>query len=132
VSQTDQRAVRAIHAWLMDRFPLAFPKDYDAIHPLKVSILANVIAPMPGFDPVLLRWALANPTRRDGYLLALIHGRGDRRYDLDGQPAGIVTPEERAEAARCQATPKTAPLTTLEIAPLSYSGYSGFRKRGLA
>jgi hypothetical protein len=32
----------------------------------------------------------------------------------------------------CQATPKTAPLTTLEIAPLSYSGYSGFRKRGLA
>jgi hypothetical protein len=32
--------------------------------------------------------------------LALIHGRGDRRYDLDGQPAGIVTPEERAEAAR--------------------------------
>jgi hypothetical protein len=67
---------------------------------LKVSILANVIAPMPGFDPVLLRRALANHTRRDGYLLALIHGRGDRRYDLDGQPAGIVTPEERAEAAR--------------------------------
>jgi formylglycine-generating enzyme required for sulfatase activity len=32
----------------------------------------------------------------------------------------------------CQATPKTAPLTTLKIAPLDYSGYSGFRKRGLA
>ena len=47
MSQTDKRAVHAIHAWLMDRFPLAFPKDYDAIHPLKVSILANVIAPMP-------------------------------------------------------------------------------------
>lgn len=26
--------------------------------------------------------------------MALIHGRGDRRYDLDGQPVGHVTPEE--------------------------------------
>jgi translation initiation factor IF-2 len=50
---------------------------------------------------VLLRRALANHTRRDGYLLALLHHRGDRRYDLDGQPVGTVTPEERAEAARC-------------------------------
>lgn len=32
----------------------------------------------------------------------------------------------------CQATPKTAPLTTIEIAPLDYSGYSGFRKPVLA
>ena len=76
----------------------AFPKDYDAIRPLKIGILADAIARMPGFDPVVLRRALANHTSRDGYLLALIHGRGDRRYDLDGQPAGAVTPEERAEA----------------------------------
>ena len=100
MSQTDKRAVNTIHAILMDRFPLAFPQDYDAIRPLKVGILADVIARMPGFDPVLLRRALANHTRRDGYLLALLHGRGDRRYDLDGQPVGIVTPEERAEALK--------------------------------
>ena len=37
---------------------------------------------------------------RNGYLLALIHGRGDRRYDLNGQPAGTVTMEERAEAQK--------------------------------
>ena len=49
---------------------------------------------------MLLRRALANHTRRDGYLLALIQGRGDRRYDLDGRPAGTVTEAERAEAAR--------------------------------
>lgn len=98
MSQTDKRAVHAIHALLMDRFPLAFPQDYDAIRPLKVGILADVIERLPGIDPGLLRRALANHTSRDGYLLALIHGRGDRRYDLDGQPAGIVTPEERAEA----------------------------------
>ena len=53
---------------------------------------------MPGFDPGLLRWALANHTRRDGYWLALSHGRGDRRYELDSQLVGSVTPEERAEA----------------------------------
>ncbi len=35
---------------------------------------------------------------------------------------------EALDDAACQATPKTAPLTTLKIAPLSYSGYSGFRK----
>ena len=98
MSQTDKRAVNTIHAILRDRFPKAFPKDYDAIRPLKIGILADAIARMPGFDPVVLRRALANHTSRDGYLLALIHGRGDRRYDLDGQPAGAVTPEERAEA----------------------------------
>ena len=48
----------------------------------------------------LLRRALANHTDRDGYRLALIHGRGDRRYDLDGQPVGTVTDADRAEAAQ--------------------------------
>jgi sRNA-binding protein len=83
-----------------DRLPPAFPRDYDALRPSKVGILADPIARMPGFDPVVLRRTLANPIRRDGYWLALIHGRGDRRYDLDGQPAGIATGEKRAEAAQ--------------------------------
>ena len=65
-----------------------------------IGILADVIERMPGFDPVVLRRVLANHTRRDGYLLALLHHRGDRRYDLDGQPAGTVTEAERLEAAR--------------------------------
>ena len=71
--------------------PRAFPRDYDARRPppaarrpSKVGILADPIARMPGSDPVVLRRTLANPTRRDGYWLALIYGRGDRRYDLDG------------------------------------------------
>jgi sRNA-binding protein len=99
-SPIDQRAVDTLHAMLKDRFPLAFPRDYDALCPLKVGILADPIARMPGFDPVVLCRTLANPTRRDGYWLASIHGRGARRYDLDGQPAGIATGEERAEAAQ--------------------------------
>ena len=72
----------------------------DDIQSLKVGILADVIARMPGFDPVLLHRALANHTHRDGYLLALIHIRGGRCYGLDGQPVGIVTPEEPAEVTQ--------------------------------
>ncbi len=100
MSQTDKRAIHAVHALLIQRFPNAFPKDYDAIRPLKLGIHADLIARAPDLDPVLLRRALANHTQRDGYLLALIHGRGDHRYDLDGQPAGTVAPEERAEAQK--------------------------------
>ncbi len=100
MSQTDKRAVSAVHALLIQRFPKAFPKDYDAIRPLKINVYADLITRAPDLDPILLRRALANHTQRDGYWLALIHGQGNRRYDLDGQPAGTVTPEEQAEAQK--------------------------------
>ena len=100
MSQSDKRAVHAVHAILTRRFPKAFPEDYDALRPLKIDVHAELIARAPDLDPALLRRALANHTGRDGYLLALIHGRGDRRYDLDGNPAGSVTPEEREEAQK--------------------------------
>ena len=100
MSQTDKRAVSAVHALLIQRFPNAFPKNYDAIRPLKINVYADLITRAPDLDPILLRRALANHTQRDGYRLALIHGRGDHRYDLDGQPAGAVTPAERAEAQK--------------------------------
>jgi len=100
MSKSDHRAIQILHGRLQERFPLAFPKHYDDLRPLKIGILADVIEQLPDVDPTALRRALANHTSRDGYLLALIHGRGDRRYDLNGQPAGIVTPEERAEAQK--------------------------------
>lgn len=83
MSKTDKRAVSAVHALLMERFPKAFPKNYDVIWPLKLGIHADVLQRWPEVDPILLRRALANHTQRDGYLLALIHGQGDRRYDLE-------------------------------------------------
>ena len=100
MSTRDKRDVTALHRQLMDRFPKAFPKDYDAIQPLKIGIHADVLQRWPQVDPVLLRRALANHTSRDGYLLALLHHRGDRRYDLDGQPVGTVTDADRLEVAR--------------------------------
>ncbi len=84
VSKTDQRAINTIHALLRDQFPLAFPQNYDALRPFQTRFLADVIERLPGFNPVLLRRALANHTIRDGYLLAPLHHCRDRRYDLDG------------------------------------------------
>ena len=100
MSKSDHRAIQTLHGRLQERFPLAFPKHYDDLRPLKLGILTDLITQLPDVDPTAMRRALANHTSRDGYLLALIHGRGNRRYDLDGQPAGTVTLEERTEAQK--------------------------------
>ena len=97
MSTRDKHAVNAVHHLLMECFPKAFPKDYDRIVPLKVGIQADLLERLPEVDPTLLRRALANHTSRAGYLLALVHHHGDWRYNLEGQPISVVTPEERAE-----------------------------------
>ncbi len=93
-----------LHRLLMERFPKAFPKDYDAILPLKldidVDIRERLIQQGEPVDPDLLRRVLANHTGRAGYLLALIHRRDGRRHDLDGKPAGEVDALARSEAVR--------------------------------
>lgn len=101
---TAKKQATALHRRLMERFPKAFPKDYDAILPLKLGIetdilmrLAEVGEPV---DPDLVRRMLANHVGRAGYLLALIHRRDGRRYDLDGKPAGEVDALARSEAVR--------------------------------
>ena len=76
MSKTDHRAVKTLHGLLQERFPLAFPQHYDDLRPLKIGILADLIERLPGFDLTALRRALANHASRDGYLLALLHGRG--------------------------------------------------------
>ena len=101
---TARKQAAALHALLMERFPQAFPKDYDAILPLKLDIDADLrerlIALGEPVDPDLLRRVLANHVGRAGYLLALIHRRDGRRYDLDGKPAGEVDALARSEAVR--------------------------------
>ena len=100
MSKSDKRAVQAVHMVVQATFPRAFPKNYDDLRPLKTGILADLVARLPEIDPQMLGRVLANHTSRDGYLLALVHRRGDMRYNLDGQPVGTVTAEERAEAQK--------------------------------
>ena len=106
---TAKKHAQALHALLMDRFPCAFPRDYDDLLPLKLDIdadlRARLIAQGEPVDPDLLRRVLANHTGRAGYLLALLHRRDGRRIDLDGHPTGVVD-----EAARTEATRRLAAL----------------------
>ena len=43
MSPRDKRDVTDLHRQLMDRFPHAFPKDYDALRPLKLGIHADIL-----------------------------------------------------------------------------------------
>ena len=101
---TAKKQATALHRWLMERFPKAFPKDYDAILPLKLGIEADILMRLAEVgEPVdsdLVRRVLANHVGRAGYLLALIHRRDGWRYDLDGKPAGEVDALARSEAVR--------------------------------
>lgn len=101
---TAKKQATALHRRLMERFPKAFPKDYDAILPLKLGIEADILMRLAEVgepvDPDLVRRMLANHVGRAGYLLALIHRRDGRRYDLDGKPAGEVDALARSEAVR--------------------------------
>lgn len=98
MSTSDKQAVKAVHQFLMERFPKVFPKDDDPLIPLKTGIYTDLVERLPEVNATLLRQALANHTRRHGYLLALIHRKGDGRYHVDGVAVGTVTPEERAHA----------------------------------
>jgi ProP effector len=96
-----KQEARRLHRLLMQRFPKAFPRDYDRIIPLEVDIVEDLVERLgDSVDRTLLKRVLANHTDRAGYLLAILHHRGDRRYDLDGQPVGVVDEAARAEAAK--------------------------------
>ena len=100
----EKKSTQAFHRMLMERFPRAFPKNYDDLLPLKLDIDADIrerlLQQGEPVDPDLLRRVLANHTGRAGYLLALIHRRDGRRYDLDGHPVGEVDALARSEARR--------------------------------
>lgn len=101
---TARKDATALHRLLMERFPKAFPKRYDDLLPLKLDIdtdiRARLIRQGEPVDLDLLGRVLANHTGRAGYLLALIHRRDGRRYDLDGNLAGEVDALARSEAVR--------------------------------
>ena len=81
----------------MERYPKAFPKNYDPIIPPRVGILADLTRRLPNADPDPLRRPLANHTTRDGYLLALAHHCSDRTRPSRGR-AGPDAQGARGEA----------------------------------
>ena len=83
---------------LADRFPQSFAVWEARRRPLAIGIREQIIAAVGGaMERRELSGALGFYCRATGYLVAL--QRGDRRVNLDGSPADLVTPEHAQGAA---------------------------------
>ena len=91
---------------LLDRLCQAFPACFNrsAPQPLKIGLGEELLA-LAGVHPALadltrtrIRRALKAYTGAPAYRQAL--AQGGPRYDLNGQPAGEVTPDQQADARR--------------------------------
>src|SRR5215471_16165378 len=96
MSKTARRArTAAIIELLCGRFPGTFSRRGP--QPLKVGVYGDVLAALgEAVRPRDLQSALRAYTSNRGYLRAL--SAGSYRIDLDGKPAGTVTPEDEAVA----------------------------------
>ena len=84
----------ALKISLIDRYPHLFAVDPP--RPL-ASGIHRVLAKQTGAPMPVLRLALAKLTRRNAYLAAL--GAGGPRYDIDGRPSGMISPDDQQAAA---------------------------------
>src|SRR5262245_31889861 len=73
---------------LIEQFPECF--DWNDHRPLKIGIHKDLVA--RGIDRRTARIGLSRYCRQISYHYALVEGA--TRVDLNGQPAGIVTPQE--------------------------------------
>ena len=113
MSKTARRArTAAIIELLCGRFPRTFSRRGP--QPLKVGVYGDVLAALgEAVQSRDLQSALRAYTSNRGYLRAL--SAGACRIDLDGKPAGTVTPEAetvakaRLASSRAQVPPLEAP-----------------------
>jgi sRNA-binding protein len=88
----------ALISLLSERFPKCFALYAPRRRPLKTGIYHDVLTALDGaIDAKELRGALRWYCSDSFYLVAIANPPGTR-FDLDGKPAGAVTPEQRAQA----------------------------------
>jgi sRNA-binding protein len=106
MSKAARRArTAAIIELLCGRFPQTFSRRGP--QPLKVGVYGDVLAALgEAVEPRDLQSALRFYTSNRGYLRAL--SAGSYRIDLDGKPAGAVTPEDETVAKARLADKKRA------------------------
>jgi sRNA-binding protein len=106
---------------IIDRLCAAFPACFDrsSPKPLKIGLGGEVLA-LAEHHPALadltrtrIRRAIRYYTGAPAYQKALV--KGGLRYGLDGQPSGMVTPEQQAVAA---ATRRRTPASSTGYIPL--------------
>jgi ProP effector len=90
--------VESVIALLAQRWPRAFAVRESKRRPLKVGIHADVLAVLDGaVSAAELGGALGSYTKSSGYVRRLTR-KGAERIDLNGAPAGEVSPEEANSA----------------------------------
>jgi hypothetical protein len=83
---------------LAARWPAAFPADPDSSRPWAMGIFEDLAKAHPDISRSLLRATMREFAASGAYQAAL--AKGGPRYDLHGQPNGIVTPDQQAKAAK--------------------------------
>jgi ProP effector len=80
---------------LIDRYPHLF-----AVNPPRplASGIHRVLAEQTGAPIPVVKLVLAKLTRRNAYLAAL--SAGGPRYDIDGRPSGMISPDEQQAAVK--------------------------------
>lgn len=88
---------RTVHP-LLEKLAQLHPALFGArFRPLKLGSFHDLMERHPGaFEPADLKEALGQHTRSTRYLECL--ARGDQRHDLDGQPAGDLSPDHQFHA----------------------------------
>jgi ProP effector len=87
-------------ARLAELFPALFvaPGAPGPFKPIKLRVHADILERAPGvFSKRVLGIFFSRYTTSNGYLKALV-ADGAQRFDLDGQPAGMIADEHRAAA----------------------------------
>ena len=79
----------------LDRLAASFKVFQDCL-PLAIGIHKAIKERLPDVDPQQLKTALKMHTGSIRYLKSLT--QAETRFDLDGVPAGAITPEQRKQA----------------------------------
>jgi ProP effector len=90
------RIASTVLAVLVEKYPATFTMLESKWVPLKVGIGGDVIANHPELKPSQIGQALYWYTHSTDYMAKLIEGAD--RIDLTGQPAGVVSATEAADA----------------------------------
>jgi hypothetical protein len=77
---------------LIERFPAIFRGHKAPKKPLKIGIYADVCAAAADIDPKLIAAAIGQYVRAGNYGEFLVEGA--TRFDLNGQPCGVVAAHE--------------------------------------
>ncbi|GAB1393598.1 hypothetical protein MASR1M60_17610 [Rhodocyclaceae bacterium] len=80
---------------VLDQLSATFPVFANA-QPLAIGIHKTIKERLPEIDAAKLRFALKLHTASTRYLKALANS--DNRFDLDGNPAGDITAEQKQQA----------------------------------